>query len=151
MEDPIPPSIEELEDEYIQFIEEHPRFPRRFLKAKFPDLEQMESSRRVAEIFAEKERLAREEARKESLDDAYELEQWKHEWKSMQDKGFTVLNQALDGHPVTKEQLDAAKFVLSGKQSHAKRSGELQADKESQSNSTDIPYPKPSGPAKALG
>jgi hypothetical protein len=137
------PSVEELEDEYIEFIEKHPRFPRRHLRARFPNLDQLEDSQRVAKILAQKEEQRRNQAKAEKLHGQYETLLLRQRFNSLQDVAISILEKAMSGKNVTKEQLEAAKYALSGKQSYARRSGELQAETEQSNFTDDQPYPKP--------
>lgn len=136
------PSTEDLEDQYLQFIEEHPRFPKDQLRVLFPNLDQLKQSHRVARIVADKCKKVHLKAKEMNAQEELEKEIDRHRWAALKEHGFEALEEVFKGNDL-KLKMEASKFVLSGKHSHAKRLGELLAEAESRSNSKDEPYPKP--------
>jgi hypothetical protein len=125
------PTERQREDEFINFIEQHEKFPRRHLKALFPNLDELEASPRVAQILAEKA------IKKSTFEDDYKIR-----FCQAQDRALNRIIDLLDNSTDERIQLDASKFLLSGRQAHAKRVGELRAEMDMNEIHKDEQYPE---------
>jgi len=133
------PSEESLEDEYIKFIEEHPRFPRKHMRAKFPNLDQMEGSQRVAKILADKALKDHHQ----SNETAQLKEKRRERFRDCQDRALSFVMEVLeDDNADPRLKMDASKFVLAGGQAYDKRKNEIAAERDGNNQIKDIPYPE---------